>query len=344
MQELSDIIASHIRHHGPMSVEMYWNLCLAHPEYGYYIKKDPLGAAGDFTTAPEISQMFGEMIGIWAGEHWKRLGSPSKIHLLECGPGRGTLMSDLLRVSKVVPGFDAALRVHLVETSPSLRAKQRQVLDGWNVVWHDDLSAIPNDAPLLIIGNEFLDALPMRQFVFENQKWCERLIDLTEDGAFAFVKGGVVNGMDFPVACQNDIFEYSRARESFFSDLCERIVVQGGAALMIDYGHLVSATGDTFQAIVQHKFGNILENQGDADLTSHIDFGRLALISKDKKLKTSFWKQKDFLEIIGIRQRADQLGQRATAEQARQIEQALHRLLDPAQMGDLFKVMEVYKL
>ncbi len=343
MQELSDSIVNYIRHHGPMSVETYWTLCLSHPEHGYYIKKDPLGVAGDFTTAPEISQMFGEMIGVWAGEHWKRLGSPSQIHLIECGPGRGTLMADLLRVAVVVPGFDASLHVHLIETSPSLRGKQRETLGNRAITWHDELSTLPDDAPLLVIGNEFLDALPIRQFVYENRKWHERLIGLTEDGCFAFVKGGAVGGEDFPIACQNDIFEYSRTRESVFADLCGRIENQGGASLMIDYGHLISCTGDTFQAVMNHKFVKILEYQGDADLTSHVDFGRLALISKDKKLKTSFWKQKDFLESTGILQRAAQLGQHATPQQAKEIKDALHRLLDPTQMGELFKVMEVYK-
>ncbi|MCB1559123.1 MAG: SAM-dependent methyltransferase [Alphaproteobacteria bacterium] len=346
MQSLKKIILSHIKTHGPMSVETYWTLCLSHPEHGYYIKQDPLGSAGDFTTSPEISQLFGEMIGIWAAEQWNRLGKPDTLHLIECGPGRGTLMADLLRIAKLIPDFAASLYIHLVETSPKLRNKQKQVLEGWNVIWHDNISTIPTAFPNLIVGNEFLDALPIRQFVFDKDGWFERVIGASND-ALTFGRGGQVSGTDFPASTkeniQGQIFEYSPAREACFAEMCEKVSAQGGAILMIDYGHTKSALGDTFQAVKSHKFVDVLENAGDADLTSHVDFERLMHKALDYKLAASCLNQSEFLMSCGIEQRARQLKEKAMQDQRRDIDLALQRLTADDQMGTLFKVLEVQK-
>ncbi|MDY0030196.1 MAG: SAM-dependent methyltransferase [Pseudobdellovibrionaceae bacterium] len=343
MRQLKDVIIDHIVAQGPMSIETYWTLCLSHPEWGYYIKQDPLGAAGDFTTAPEISQLFGEMIGIWAAEHWTRLGSPSKIHLVECGPGRGTLMSDLLRIARLVPGFDDALHIHLVETSPALRAKQKVALDAWRVAWHDDLTSLPDDAPVLIIGNEFLDALPIRQYVRDRGGWRERVIGVSQDRtSLVFGMGGQVLGLDFPEAKEGEIFEFSPVREAVYHAVVRRMAIQGGAVLMIDYGHDSSFCGDTFQAVLKHQYVDVLQHQGNADLTSHIDFARLKSYTLNEKIKVTISTQKDFLVRHGAVERAGHLKRNATLSQVKDIDAALHRLLDGSQMGVMFKVLEAW--
>lgn len=338
--KLETIIKTYIALHGPMPVDQYWTLCLAHPEHGYYIKQDPLGSAGDFTTAPEISQLFGEMIGIWAAEQWRSIGAPDKIHLVECGPGRGTLMADLLRIANMIPEFAAALHIHLVETSPALREKQKQALGGWVITWHDDLDGLPQDAPILIIGNEFLDALPIKQYVKANGKWHERCIAAAHD-RLEYVLGGQMHATDFPEAGEGQIYEISPVRNAVFNRMLDQIKNRSGAILMVDYGHLISAAGDTFQAVKTYQFVNPLEHQGDADLTSHVDFGKLAGLAAGRKFSVRMSTQCEFLEQTGIRARADQIKKKATELQIKDIDAALHRLLDVSRMGALFKVMEV---
>lgn len=343
MRQLKDIIKSHIISQGPMQIDAYWTLCLAHPEYGYYIKQDPLGAAGDFTTAPEISQLFGEMIGIWAAEQWTRLGSPSQIHVVEFGPGRGTLMADLLRIAKLIPDFAAALHIHLIETSPVLRAKQKGAVGDLRVEWHDDLTSCPDNAPILIIGNEFLDALPIRQYIRIKEAWYERIIGVKNGDQLVFGIGCQVAGVDFPEARDGDIFEYSPSREAAYKNMVERMSNQGGAILMIDYGHDRSACGDTFQAVMRHEFVDVLHHQGDADLTSHVDFERLKLKIMNQEITATISTQKDFLMRLGVIERAEQLKRNATKSQVNDIDAALHRLLDGTQMGHIFKVLEAWK-
>lgn len=339
MPDLSCVIKQSIALHGPMSVETFWTLCLAHPEHGYYIKQDPLGAAGDFTTAPEISQLFGEMIGIWIAEKWQNLGSPSKIHLVECGPGRGTLMADALRIAKIVPNFLISLSIHLVETSPALRAKQAKALEGFNVTWQDDLPTIPLDAPILMIGNEFLDALPIRQYLVKEGQCFERVIGLNADEDLTW---GLINAPHIPPSFENGkIFEQSSPRENFMKGVYDRIKTQSGAALMIDYGHDVSGFGDTFQAVRQHQFVDVLSHAGDADLTSHVDFGRLKQLAETQNLNVRLSGQGEFLERLGIHERAAQLKAKATSHQQSEIDAGLHRLVANDGMGQLFRVMEV---
>lgn len=337
-QALDDFIKQQISLNGPMSVATYWNICLAHPQYGYYITRDPLGATGDFTTAPEISQMFGEMIGVWIADQWHALDTPSKIYVVECGPGRGTLMSDILRIGKMIPRFMDAVSVHLVETSPALRDKQRAVLADYSVTWHDTIDEIPTDAPVFIIGNEFLDALPVQQYVFQDGQCFERVIGVDPDEKLQFglrqspfmtASEGIENG---------SIYEVSPARENFISDISARIVSQSGAALMIDYGHDVSGYGDTFQAVKNHTYVDVLGDCGHADLTSHVDFGRLKNISIAQGLQVVLQGQGDFLKRMGIEHRAAQLIQKSD-----KISADLHRLVDDDAMGQLFRVMEILK-
>lgn len=342
---LATIIKQHIQLHGPMTIEAYWNLCLAHPEYGYYITRDPLGQNGDFITAPEISQLFGEMIGVWVVEQWVKLGQPEKIHLVECGPGRGTLMVDLLRIGKAVPGFLQAVQIHLIETSPALREKQCAALPEYDVHWHDNLQTIPANDPVIIIGNEFLDALPIRQYMMLEGKWFERVIGLNEENILTW---GVLPtpGVAFalpPVEEENSgkIFEHSLPRENTFHQMCSRVKRQGGAILMVDYGHDVSGFGDTFQAVKNHKYVDVLSQCGDADLTSHVDFGRLKQIAIENGLSVHLGGQGDFLKRQGIEARAVQLLQKASKEQKEDIESGLIRLLSPKDMGTLFRVLEV---
>lgn len=336
-KELETIIRQQIRHDGPLSVEAYWNLCLAHPQYGYYITRDPLGVAGDFTTAPEISQLFGEMIGIWLVDIWERMGNPPRFHLVECGPGRGTLMADLLRIGKLVPDFMDAIRIHLVETSPALREKQKEAIPRMKVTWHDSLDTVPQDeSPVFIIGNEFLDALPIQQFIYQDNRWYERVVglDANENLSWGLRPAPALKEITLPE--NGKIFELSLSRETTVSQICKRIRAQGGAALMIDYGHEVMGFGDTFQAVKNHKYVGVLDECGEADLTSHVDFARLKDIAIRKNLSVHIQGQGDFLISMGIQQRAAQL-----MEKSDTIQDGLHRLIHPDEMGTLFKVMEI---
>lgn len=317
-----------------MSVDTYWNFCLAHPQYGYYITRDPLGEKGDFTTAPEISQLFGEMIGIWAAGYWQKIGSPGKLHLVECGPGRGTLMADLLRIAKIIPDFLKASRIHLVETSPSLRDKQRTALQDHHITWHNDISTLPDDAPLCIVGNEFLDALPIQQYLCQNGKWYERQIGMDAEGALCFGLGTTpFQTMDIR---GDGVLETSPVRERFINDVVHRLKTQSGAALMIDYGHEVPGFGDTFQAVKNHQYCNVLNDCGECDLTSHVDFGRLKTIATDLGAHVVIETQGHFLKRMGIEHRAAQLTKKSDT-----IAGGLHRLTDDNEMGRLFKVMEI---
>jgi NADH dehydrogenase [ubiquinone] 1 alpha subcomplex assembly factor 7 len=337
--KLDKIIHTLISLNGPLSIEAYWNLCLSHPEYGYYMTRDPFGRAGDFITAPEISQLFGEMIGIWAVEKWDALGRPKAIYLVECGPGRGTLMADVLRIGKVIPEFMKAAQIHLIETSSSLRAKQGEALQGHQVVWHEDLSTLPDNAPLLVIGNEFLDALPIQQYVVKGKDCFERVVGVEGDtlifGLLSSPHANIPHPLEGKSLGDGEIFEVSPARENYISDLSSRIQSQTGAGLMIDYGHDISGFGDTLQAVKNHHFADILKECGEVDITSHVDFGRLASVAVSKGLSVHMQSQGDFLRQMGIEARAEQLISKSPS-----IKAGLHRLIDDDKMGQLFRVME----
>lgn len=345
-QSLRDIVARRIAQEGPMSVGEYMALCLGHPSHGYYVTRDPFGVSGDFTTAPEISQMFGEMIGAWLAEAWRMLGSPSPFALIECGPGRGTLMQDALRATKGVPGFHDALRLHLMDISPVLKKAQGERLADFRPVWISSLDEVPGGMPVLLIGNEFLDALPIRQIRFAEGGWRERVVALNDDGTFCFGDGPCDQTLLDHVPPQilheesGDVFEVSPVINHYIWQLSILLKKQKGAALFIDYGHAKSATGETLQAVRSHRFENVLEHPGECDLTAHVDFDNAARQAKKAGVFSGpIVSQCDFLRTLGIEMRAAILKKNATEQQAREIDAALHRLLDKKQMGQLFKVM-----
>ncbi|HEY0625707.1 MAG TPA: SAM-dependent methyltransferase [Allosphingosinicella sp.] len=296
----------------------------------YYGTRDPLGAAGDFVTAPEISQMFGELVGLWLADLWQRAGAPERACYVELGPGRGTLAADALRAMKM-----AGLRpeVHFVETSPALRAAQRARVP--DAVWHDDVSTVPEDAPLLIVANEFFDALPARQLLASEEGWHERLVDW-RDGRFVPVAGPRIPAPLAPAEA-GTIVETSPASVAIVRELARRLAEQGGAALIVDYGHVRSGTGDTLQAVEKHGFADPWEQPGARDLTVHVDFEALRKAAAGVALAGPTT-QGEWLKEMGIEVRAALLAKAAPAR-AEEIMAAKERLVAADQMGELFKVL-----
>ena len=325
-----------------MPISRYMAEALGHPQWGYYISRDPLGRSGDFITAPEISQMFGEMIGLWCADRWQAIGAPDPFMLAELGPGRGTLMADALRAGAALPGFNQAAQVHLVETSPVLRASQRAALPGLNVTWHDNIADLPA-LPGLTIANEFFDALPIRQFQRGEDGWHERMVGLNGDDLALVLDPAIVPTAPMAHdAAVGDVVEVSSARTAAMTELARHMSQHGGAALIIDYGHRQSAVGDTLQAMRGHQFVDVLDEPGDADLTSHVDFQALAEAATGAGAQTfGPVGQGTFLGQLGIGARAQKLQHAATQEQTAAIASALHRLTHQDQMGQLFKVMAV---
>ncbi len=343
---LDEKLKRRIARSGPLGVAEYMEICLADPEYGYYRTRDPLGARGDFITAPEISQIFGELIGLWCAEVWRGMGEPGPFQLIELGPGRGTLMADALRAAKAVPDFVQQARLHLVETSPVLRQEQAERLAEHAPQWHDTFTAVP-PGPSIVIANEFLDALPVRQFVRRGGGWRERLIAPGGDGALAFVESpGPPDGdpripLDIATGAQpGDIAEIRPAANALAAEFGRRAADHPLAVLIVDYGHVQSAPGDTLQAMSAHGYTDPLERPGDQDLTAHVDFAEFARRAEESGLRTHGpLEQGQFLLALGLAHRADRLMKGAGKEQAALIETAARRLADPAQMGALFKVL-----
>ncbi|CAO4165912.1 class I SAM-dependent methyltransferase [Methylorubrum populi] len=338
------ILAREIREAGPIGLDRYMALCLGHPRHGYYATRDPFGAAGDFVTAPEISQMFGELIGAWAAAILPAL-TGQRPCLVELGPGRGTLMADALRALNAA---GAAFDLHLVETSPALRRLQAERLAEAAPRFHDTVASLP-DAPLLVIANEFFDALPARQFVRTVRGWCERRVGLTPDGdALAF---GLDPEPDPRLAAEapvGAVLTLPSQALAVMRDLSRHLVARGGALLAIDYGYDSSADrpglGDTLQAVAGHRFADPLLRPGEADLTLHVDFGALAraAMSEGASIQGPVT-QRNFLLSLGLDPRAERLKTRATPAQAEAIDAAVARLTDPDPrgMGALFKVLGV---
>jgi len=330
---------------GPMTVAQYMALCLNHPQFGYYLVRDPIGRAGDFITSPEISQMFGELVGLWTASVWQMIGAPARLRMIELGPGHGTLMRDALRAMKTVPGLKAALSVDLIEVSPVLRERQRAVLFGTGVAveWHDTVASVP-DGPAVVVANEFFDALPVHQAVHQADGWHERLVTLDADGDLAFATDTNVLAQTPPNAPlgapSGAIFEWrddAGARE-----LGQRVMRSRGAALIVDYGHTSTAAGETLQAVRGHAFAGPLEAPGRTDLTAHVDFeafGRSVEAAGAKAFGPVG--QGTFLRRLGIHERAAVLRKGAMPHQIRDIDAAVLRLTEPGKrgMGDLFKVM-----
>jgi NADH dehydrogenase [ubiquinone] 1 alpha subcomplex assembly factor 7 len=338
-REIREIIATD----GPMTVSDYMQLCLAHPRYGYYVTRDPLGSRGDFITAPEVSQMFGELIGAWAATVWRQMGSPPNLRLIELGPGRGTLMADVLRAAKALPEFRAALPVHLVEISPALRTRQEQTLRSEHAIqWHDTIESVP-DGPAIVIANEFVDALRIQQFVRDSDGWHLRVVGLIDD-KLGFLVMPLPMPKQFnkenPDAPNGAILELRD--EATIELLSQRLVRDGGAALVIDYGHATLGFGDTLQAVRNHQYADPLADPGEADLTTQVNFGELVLWARRNGAATyGPITQGEFLRRLGIVERAARLKASATPQQVDDIDAALARLTAPDQMGELFKVLAI---
>ena len=333
---LHSIIAQIIRDEGPMPVDRYMTLCLGHPEHGYYMKHDPIGEGGDFITSPEISQIFGELIGVWCATAYQAMGSPADLNLIELGPGRGTLMTDLMRAAKVMPQFASAARIHLVETSPMLR-KIQEVTLGTEASWHTGLDAVPA-GPGIVIANEFFDAIPIRQFECRDGRWMERCIGLDAEGRLTL--GLVEYRCSWGPARQGAIVERSPQREAIARAVGARLATCPGAALIIDYGHLKSAAGDTLQAVRNHQFCGILDHPGESDLTAHVDFQSLHdALSVGGAAVHNPMTQRQFLIAMGLEARAAVLAGNAPPDQREIIDAAVERLAGESQMGNLFKVI-----
>lgn len=326
---LAERLARAIALGGPIPISQYMAAANAH----YYATRDPLGSAGDFTTSPEISQMFGELIGLWAADLWQRAGSPGAAWV-ELGPGRGTLTADALRAMRTA-GFVPP--VHFVETSPTLRAAQATRVPG--ATWHDDLATLPGDVPLIVVANEFFDALPIRQLVRARDGWHERLV-ACQDTLFLPIAGAAVPDAIIPPALADappgSIVETSPASVAVMAALAARIVAQGGAALVIDYGYEGPAVGDTLQAVSGHAYANPFEAPGERDLTAHVDMATLATVAHASGARvTQLAGQGAFLRTLGIDSRAQALAARDPAVLADR-----ERLV--GDMGTLFRVLALH--
>ena len=345
--DLAGRITQHIRRHGPISIAAFMAMALHDPRAGYYAWRDPLGRRGDFITAPEISQIFGELIGLWCADLWQRIGTPEPFLLAELGPGHGTLMADLLRAAEAVPAFRRALRLCLVEVSPLLRAEQRERLVSAEPLFLDDLEQLP-PGPLLLIANEFLDALPIRQFVRGRSEWAERMVGLDADARLAFVLGPENRALTLLVPPSlrelpsGTIVESCPAAAALAARLGERFADSPGAALFIDYGYFPSAPGSTLSAIRQHRPERIFESIGAADLSAHVDFAAFA--DAARSAGAVVWgpvPQGRFLASLGAEARLAALSARASPAQRGLLEGGLQRLIDSQEMGTLFKAMAV---
>jgi len=338
-EELMRLIAAE----GPIPIARFMAEALGHPTCGYYVTRDPLGRGGDFITAPEVSQMFGELIGLWCVDVWQQMGAPSPLRLIELGPGRGTLMADALRAARMRSDFLQAVDLHLIDVSPVLRQAQQDTLGAHAPQWHGSIDEVV-DGPAIVIANEFFDALPIHQYERQGERWYERMVTVT-DGALAFtLSAGPAADPDDgrPTARDGDIAEVSLAGDAVMRRMAARLAESGGAALIIDYGYTGDGRGDTLQAVRQHRYAPVLEDVGDADLTAHVDFAALARAATGGGAQVHGPVQQGaFLNRLGIDMRAAQLKQQATAQQQADIDAALNRLTGDAQMGRLFKVLAV---
>lgn len=350
MRTLAERLHRRIEREGPISLSDYMASVLTEPQGGYYSVRDPLGQKGDFTTAPEISQMFGELLGLWAVALWEGLGRPDPITLIELGPGRGTLLTDALRAQRLAPEFLGALQLALVEASPHLMAAQQarlaDVAPDLPATWYRNLGEVP-DGPMVLFANEFFDALPVKQFQMTSAGWAERLVGSAPSGAgFVFVLGppAALNAERLPPALRNapegQIAEVSPAALSTMSEIARRVTVAPGGALIIDYGPAETTLGPTLQAIRAHRHHDPLSEPGSADLSAHVDFQSLAAVACNGKADLyGPVPQGVFLAHLGIEQRAERLARNASSEVAAAVGAALRRLTDPEEMGSLFKAL-----
>lgn len=348
MTRLKTRIAELIGAVGPIPISEYMALCLFDPQDGYYTTREPFGAAGDFVTAPEISQMFGELVTVWLYQAWLAIGGPTPVAIAEIGPGRGTLMRDMLRtLSRLDPTLTASASFALIETSPRLTEVQKRTLAGTpaTIAWHEAVDTLPQ-GPLLIVGNELFDAVPIRQFVRAGAGWRERMIGLDDANRLRFFVGaGSLDPMLLPEGAENApqgaIVEVAPARAALMAAIAGRLAGFGGAGLFLDYGHLQPGIGDTLQALRKHGHEDVLANPGQADLTAHVDFVALAATVRAHGLDAHLSTQGEFLLKMGLLERAGRLGANADEAAREKIAADVERLAGPQGMGELFKVLAV---
>lgn len=348
MNRLGRKIARLIETSGPLSVADYMTICLFDPADGYYTTRNPFGAGGDFVTAPEVSQMFGELVGAWLVEAWDAIGRPLPVTLAEIGPGRGTMTKDVIRtVGKLAPDLRNGAAFALVEASPRLAAVQQETLrnSGPGISWHDSLQAVPG-GPLLVAANELFDALPFRQFVRRQGQWLERAVGLDETGGLCFVTGTAVLERsslpsDIESAPDGSVFEIAPARTALMDAIACRIARDGGAGIVFDYGHLEPGLGDTFQAVSRHGYARLFADPGGTDLTSHVDFSALETVVRSHGLQARSDTQGAFLLAMGLLERAGLLGAPLDEEGRAGIAADVERLAGPESMGKLFKVLAI---
>ncbi|MGH6837983.1 MAG: class I SAM-dependent methyltransferase [Methylocella sp.] len=348
MNPLENLIRETIIENGPMSLETYMTLALAHPVHGYYAAKMPFGESGDFITAPEISQMFGELIGLWCVAVWRAMGEPRPVLLAELGPGRGSLMADALRAARIAPDFLGAIDLNLVEMSEVLAASQREALKDLRVAasWHKAVEELPR-GPAIIVANEFFDCLPVRQFVRGQDGWHERLVGLDGEGRLCF---GLAPDAEPGLAAPGEpghVFEAGHAGARLLTRLAARIAGQGGALLVIDYGYDTPGRGETLQAVKRHRFADPLRDPDEADLTAHVDFCGLSRAARAAGAEVHGpVPQGEWLARLGIHERAAKLRQHADGRQRAAIDSAVLRLAGgghgaDTDMARLFKALAV---
>lgn len=337
---LRERLAAQIAAGGPISVAQYMSACLHDPDFGYYATRPAIGEAGDFITAPMVSQMFGELIGVWAAASWELMGQPDEVRLVEMGPGDGTLMGDILKTLRHAPGLEDAADVWLVETSAPLRGLQAERL-GERVQWASGLAEVPDGAPLILIANELLDCLPARQFVRTSIGWAEQVVGLDAAGELAFGLAATPAAGLLPQAAPGQVFEQSPAQAALGAELGARIAADGGAALLIDYGRAGPGFGDTLQALQRHRKVDPLDQPGEADLTVHADFPAVMAAARAQGAAAAILTQGEFLARMGIGARAEALV-RAAPGRSGAIGRQLTRLIAADEMGELFKVCAIH--
>jgi SAM-dependent MidA family methyltransferase len=346
---LAERLAAEIAVNGPMSVADFMARCLHDPSDGYYATRPALGAEGDFITAPMVSQMFGELIGLWAVETWRRMGAPNPFYLVELGPGEGVLMSDALRAAKLDRGFIDAAHLRMVETSTPLTDQQVERIahatTAWEALWVRSLDKVEDDAPMILIANEFLDCLPARQFLRTDRGWAERCVGVDDAGALCWGLRPSLRPSNAPDdATPGEIWETSSAQEALGAEIAERIARQGGCALLIDYGRDAPGPGDTLQALSSHRKVDPVAEPGAADLTVWADFPAVLSAAHATGAdieSTAIIPQAQFLARLGIEARASALA-RSRPDQADVLARQLARLTDPSEMGTLFKACAIH--
>lgn len=348
MNALGERIARLIAAQGPITVAQFMTIAMHDREFGYYATRNPIGAKGDFVTAPEISQMFGELIGLWCVQAWYDQGRPSRARLIELGPGRGTLLADALRSARIAPGFLSSIEVTLVESNPKLREIQRATLKDVSVplAWSENCDGALFDRPCLLLANEFFDAMPIRQLVRTDKGWRERMVALDAAGELAFTLSPVPASPAVPdhraAAPTGGVYEFSDAATALVQEISHRIATHGGAALIVDYGHRGPGFGETLQAVANHQTAALLDAPGEADISASVDFAALAGAATTQSAATyGPIGQGEFLVALGILERADTLKRGRASDRGPSVDFDLNRLIGPDEMGDLFKVLAI---